>query len=153
MKVCKECGVVLIENTNWLVSCVRAYKYRCIPCKRTQANTYKDVRVRVRTKEALHNEAIRKSLWKVDNKGYVNHINNKRRADRIQRTPSWANLLLIEDVYQKCADLIDIHGPNSYHVDHIVPLCGVKVSGLHVENNLQLLKAEDNLIKGNTYND
>lgn len=59
------------------------------------------------------------------------------------RTPSWANLNKIKEIYVKC--------PIGYHVDHIIPLRGTIVSGLHVENNLQYLLAEDNQIKSNRW--
>jgi hypothetical protein len=62
-------------------------------------------------------------------------------ASKIQRTPSWANLDKISDIYKNC--------PEGYHVDHIYPLNGTIVCGLHVEDNLQYLLAIDNIKKGN----
>ena len=68
----------------------------------------------------------------------------KRRASKLQRTPKWANLGAIRDIYKNC--------PEGYHVDHIIPLQGEYVSGLHVENNLQYLSAHENLSKSNKFN-
>jgi hypothetical protein len=64
-----------------------------------------------------------------------------RRAKLKKATPSWANLDKIKEIYLNC--------PKGYHVDHIIPLNGVNVSGLHIENNLQYLLAADNLKKSN----
>lgn len=61
------------------------------------------------------------------------------------RTPAWADLEAIKFFYECC--------PAGCHVDHIIPLRGKLVSGLHVENNLQWLPATDNFKKGNSYVD
>ncbi len=66
-----------------------------------------------------------------------------RRAWRIKATPQWSDLKAIRMFYEKC--------PNGYHVDHIIPLQGKNVSGLHVLNNLQYLIARENLSKSNHY--
>ena len=74
----------------------------------------------------------------------------KRRAAKLQRTVSWSNKKLIEGLYEQARKLSEATG-ELYHVDHIVPLQGELVSGLHVETNLQVLLAKDNLSKSNTF--
>lgn len=59
------------------------------------------------------------------------------------RTPSWSETIEISEYYTAC--------PKGKHVDHIIPLRGKTVSGLHVLNNLQYLSAEDNIVKGNKF--
>lgn len=74
----------------------------------------------------------------------------KRNAAKLQRTPKWLNdghLFEIESVYNYCSALRRI-GLN-YHVDHIVPLQGKNISGLHLPWNLQVLPAKINWVKGN----
>ena len=79
--------------------------------------------------------------WQQKNKALRKmHVAN-RRARKLQATPKWANLDKIKEIYLNC--------PKGYHVDHIIPLCNENVTGLHVENNLQYLKAEDNIRKRN----
>lgn len=66
--------------------------------------------------------------------------NALRKARKLKATPSWANLALIKEIY------LNAEGD---HVDHIIPLQGETVCGLHVENNLQYLSPKDNMAKGN----
>jgi hypothetical protein len=67
----------------------------------------------------------------------------KRRATKLNATPQWANIDVIKEVYMNC--------PEGYHVDHIVPLQGKNVTGLHVETNLQYLPAKVNQSKSNKW--
>jgi hypothetical protein len=85
------------------------------------------------------------------NKGDYIAAANKRHADKLQRTPSWLtqeHLDQIKDIYAHARDCEVVTG-DKYHVDHIVPLRGENVSGLHVPWNLQVLPAEVNLAKSN----
>lgn len=68
---------------------------------------------------------------------------SNRRAGQDLRTPAWANHEEILNIY--------INRPEGHHVDHVIPLFGKRVSGLHVETNLQYLTATENFKKNNTY--
>jgi hypothetical protein len=74
----------------------------------------------------------------------------KRRATTLNATPKWADLSAIKTEYQLAKWCSDVTG-EFYHVDHIVPLKGKNVCGLHVHWNLQVLPAQINLQKGNKY--
>jgi len=70
----------------------------------------------------------------------------RHRAKRLNAIPTWANLTAIERLYIEAATL-------GMHVDHIYPLQGGTVCGLHVANNLRLLTLLENLKKGNRVHD
>lgn len=75
----------------------------------------------------------------------------KQRANKAQRSPSWLSQSQkdeIKDWYYAAQELSKIF-PWKLHVDHIIPLRGDNVSGLHVAWNLQLLPAKVNLSKSN----
>lgn len=69
------------------------------------------------------------------------------------RTPKWLtkdDLNDISDIY-KFAEAISKYTGVKHHVDHIIPLHGKNISGLHVPDNLQVIPASDNIRKGNKY--
>lgn len=87
-------------------------------------------------------ESFKKSQEKNKDKIYAR--NAKYRTERKFRCPKWAELDKIEAFYAAC--------PEGYHVDHVLPLKGEFVSGLHVLSNLQYLPNKENLSKGNRIN-
>ena len=83
----------------------------------------------------------------------TNYWNSKRRAAKLSATPTWlkqADLDEIYKIYLLCS-CYNIVSEEEYHVDHIVPLQGANVCGLHVPNNLQIIKAVDNIKKSNSF--
>jgi hypothetical protein len=85
-----------------------------------------------------------KNAWQRANPAYNCAKSMEYHTDKLQRIPSWANLDVIK-VYYIYAEALGLV------VDHIVPLRGKTVCGLHVENNLQLLTAAENSSKGNRW--
>jgi len=74
-----------------------------------------------------------------------------RRAKKNNATPNWLSedhWAQINLIYQHAKECQMLTG-DKYHVDHIIPLNGENVSGLHVPWNLQVLPADINIAKGN----
>ena len=66
------------------------------------------------------------------------------------REVSWANKKKIKRVYELCKMISEDTGA-MHHVDHIIPLIGKNISGLHVHTNLQILPASENFKKNNKF--
>ena len=77
----------------------------------------------------------------------------KRRATKKGSTPKWTseeNEFFISEIYS-LAQLRTKTTGVKWDVDHIVPLKGRSVCGLHVWNNLQVITEKENCKKGNRY--
>jgi hypothetical protein len=74
----------------------------------------------------------------------------RRRVMMACATPSWRDREKIREVYRK-RDALSNEKGEPYHVDHIFPIQGKKVCGLHVHTNMQLLPASENISKGNKH--
>src|SRR6266404_7275523 len=63
-----------------------------------------------------------------------------RRARELRATPKWVDVAELRRIYENC--------PKGFEVDHIIPLAGENVCGLHVPWNLQYLPEGENKKKG-----
>ena len=79
--------------------------------------------------------------------GLRNKDSAARRAQKIHAQVAWADLEKIKNIYTMASHLRN--GGQNVHVDHIVPLRGKTVCGLHVEQNLQIIPRIANVSKGN----
>lgn len=83
----------------------------------------------------------RVSEWRKRHKGECNASISKFRAGKA--APGWTERKEIKEFYKNC--------PKGFEVDHIIPLNGKEVSGLHVLANLQYLTKSENILKGNKF--
>ena len=88
--------------------------------------------------------------WDALNEGARSAICARRRAKLLRATPAWANAFFIDEIYDLMRRRAKLTGLE-WHVDHIIPLQGKNVCGLHVENNLQVILGHDNRRKSNRY--
>lgn len=132
----------------------RAVNGCCVECEKEKNNS--EERKKYMSKYANKNRTkIRKiaSEWQKKNKGKVNANTALRHTAKMQRTPAWLtkhDKLHIKCLYQVAAMRTRESG-QEWHVDHIIPLQGEYVCGLHVPSNLQIIPAVDNMSKGNRY--
>ena len=90
---------------------------------------------------------------KAVNSGKINALTTKRRLAKMHRTPKWLtpdDHWLIEQAYELAALRTKMLG-FSWHVDHIIPLQGKVVSGLHVPFNLRVIPGAENARKANHF--
>ena len=92
--------------------------------------------------------AREKSRWAQENPEKVRAASARRRTAQLRATPPWSDRAAIEAIYQAAVDLERATGIR-HHVDHIVPLRGRTVCGLHVPANLRVIPAAENQAKGN----
>lgn len=86
--------------------------------------------------------------WARDNKHIVRAISARKHAAKLKATPSWANQEAIRKIYAEAVRLTQETGVR-HEVDHIYPLQGKTVCGLHCETNLRVITKVENIRKHN----
>jgi 5-methylcytosine-specific restriction endonuclease McrA len=175
MKTCTNCNLTKIPSEfykvsikrnrdgldSWCKNCVRAYKRRdraANPQKHIdrQKEWRKGNKDHLDAYHAKYREDNREIVRKRNreyakyNKSKKNSLNAKRRAAKLNATPSWLSeddLKWIKWYYEQAQRLTEYTGIK-HHVDHVHPLRGGEVCGLHVPWNLQVLTQDENLKKG-----
>lgn len=86
--------------------------------------------------------------WCKDNPDRASANAMRRRARFLMRIPKWS---YPEDIlpFYSIAKMMTKHTGIKYEVDHIYPLLGETVSGLHVASNLRVITKSENCKKGN----
>ncbi len=90
-------------------------------------------------------------LWSKTNRGIANALSKRYKLKKAKATPLWLTseqLYNMQCTYKVAAQLSETSS-QKWHVDHIMPIRGKDVCGLHVPWNLQLLPAKMNMQKGN----
>lgn len=73
-------------------------------------------------------------------------------ARKLRATPAWADPEAILEVYRE-AERLTAETGIAHEVDHVVPLRGKQVCGLHVAENLRAIPKAENRKKYNTFHD
>ena len=126
-----------------------AYIQKLTPEQKAYRNTF-SARYK---KENAEKVKVYAEHYRKTNKAKRAFLERKRQVSKKNRTPSWLtsfDLLKMECLYQVAAMRTRESG-FMWHVDHVVPLQGKTVSGLHVPWNLQVIPANENLRKYNKY--
>lgn len=138
----------------------RTKKADCVECSRIYIRKYlEDPEKRERERKRAYKRWIenkeeynkRRRLWDKNNPEKASaqcKVRNKRVR---QATPKWITREQIKQMKEMY--IISSEQPDKYHVDHIIPLKGKNVCGLHVPWNLRIVSAKVNLTKGNKTED
>lgn len=110
----------------------------------------------VRQANWYHSNKAKRAAWLRDYRKRVDVAASRtadsasRRSSKRKACPKWVDKKALKAVYAAArARTKDTGVP--HHVDHIVPLVHDCVCGLHVPWNLQILTAEENLQKSNSF--
>jgi len=145
MKVCLTCKIEK-DSSHFYRDRTRAdgLVAHCKPCRVEKSRRY--------YLENAEAERAKSAKYRAENlESYTSRDTARTAAhNAAERCPAWSDKDVIREVYAEAFALKCISGI-SYHVDHILPIRGELVSGLHVYSNLQILTPYENKSKNNKY--
>jgi hypothetical protein len=161
MKTCTYCNQEKpFEDFHKDASRKDGYRHACKKCiSAYMVENYKKNKERVKAKvyEWIENNRERHNAkcakWVQNNRGKVNARTARRYAAKTGATPNWLDAddkWMINEAYALAKLRTQMLGV-PFEVDHIVPLRGKKVMGLHVPWNLQIVEQRANRKKSNTF--
>jgi 5-methylcytosine-specific restriction endonuclease McrA len=114
-------------------------------------------REQISASRAIHTAQNKESLtlyaeeYRKANPGKINAKTAKRRAARRKAVPKWLTKIQLQEMqnFYIFASLWSLLTGIPHEVDHIVPLQGKNVRGLHVPWNLRVITQEENRHKNN----
>ncbi len=93
------------------------------------------------------------SQWRDLNRDKTRAYSQKYRSQKLKATPPWLTSKHLEEIksFHLHARDCELVSGEKYHVDHIIPLQGETICGLHVPWNLQVLPYDLNISKSNKF--
>lgn len=159
MKTCVKCGIEkTLDSFHRKADMKDGLDARCKDCKRSYHKNWRDENADRQSRyqrdwrcENIDEIRRYKSQWRMANPGKVLADKARRRATKINATPSWLTAIhkaQIQEFYEIAAAK-SMQTGIAHSVDHTHPLQGNDVRGLHVPWNLQILTASENSAKCN----
>lgn len=171
-QICRKCGIEktfydfrqdLSRSSGYQTYCKDCLnrkariQYKEDPSKLERQQVYRQQKPDIYRQAALKYYHSNKDLCKKRHKAWrddnVAELNAKAKAYKLRKKgsiPPWANLDEIKKIYKYARDWTILTGiPQS--VDHIIPLKGETVCGLHVETNLRIIPWVENVSKKNKF--